>query len=198
MRGVAMTVPRSPVDIKFVDTAPASYGCDSTGTVTLLNGVATGTDFTNRIGRRIRNLSLELVGFLYPESQTTTQMDLCRVLIVLDKQPNGAIPAITDVLTSSTSLAGRNLNNAKRFTILKDDMMECGSFSTTATQAVASAPTTQRLVYHLPLGMETEYLNTTSAITSISTNSIVLLTVGNATSGSGHNLVAYVRILFDG
>ena len=41
-------------------------------------------------------------------------------LIVYDRQPNGALPAATDVLTSNTMMAVQNLDNRDRFIILAD------------------------------------------------------------------------------
>ena len=39
-----------------------------------------------------------------------------------DRQPNGALPAATDVLTSNTIMAAQNLDNRDRFLILADIM----------------------------------------------------------------------------
>jgi hypothetical protein len=194
-----MTVPRSPTDVKFVDTASASYACDTTGSVTLLNGVATGTDFTNRIGRRIRNLRILCRGLVTPESSTATSSNLVRVMLILDHQPNGAIAGVTDILASATSLSDINVSNCRRFGVLRDTMMEIGSFSNTATQAVSAAPAVQRLCFEQDLnGVVSEYLTTGNTITGLSTNAILLLTIGAVASGSGHNLGAYFRIYFDG
>lgn len=53
---------------KVVDTASASYACDTTGSVTLLNGMAQGSDFTNRIGRKYTNVAVQLEDFSVPKT----------------------------------------------------------------------------------------------------------------------------------
>jgi hypothetical protein len=198
MRGVAMTVPRSPVDIKFIDTAAAGYGCDTTGSVTLLNGVATGTDFTNRIGRRIRNIRVLCRGFMAPESYTSTINNLVRIMIVIDHQPNGAIAGVTDILASSSSMTDINISNCKRFSIIKDMTMALGYFSNTATQAVSASMGTEPVVFEQQLNVLSEFLTTGGTITGLSSNALLLLTIGSVAAGSGHNLNAYFRIYFDG
>ena len=105
---------------KVVETASASYACDTTGSVTLVNGMAQGSDFTNRIGRKYTNVAVQLEGYLGPQDSNvgTTK---CRIMLIYDAQPNGALPAITDVLTASTSNAFMNLNNRDRFKVLCDE-----------------------------------------------------------------------------
>ena len=114
---------------KVVDTASASYACDTTGSVTLLNSMAQGSDFTNRIGRKYTNVAVQLEGFLGPQDNSigTTK---CRVMLIYDSQPNGALPAIADVLTASTSNAFMNLNNRDRFKVLCDENYTLGQLTT--------------------------------------------------------------------
>ena len=118
-------VRRSRDERKVIDVDPALYAGDTTGSVTLLNGVATGTDFTDRIGRKIVMRSLYLRGTLSPVDGITLD-NMCRVLIVYDMQSNGAAPAITDVLKSATSIAQLNMNNRDRFRVIMDKQFAVG------------------------------------------------------------------------
>ena len=131
---------------KTIDLATANYACDTTGSVTALNLVATGTDYTDRIGRKILMKSVNLIGTIVPQD-TTVSANLSRVMLVYDKQPTGALPVITDILNTSNSLSQINLNNRDRFVILANHLFAGASYNNTATQAVAGSPTTE--VVHL-------------------------------------------------
>ena len=134
---------------KVVETASASYACDTTGSVTLVNGMAQGSDFTNRIGRKYTNVAVQLEGYLGPQDSNvgTTK---CRIMLIYDAQPNGALPAITDVLTASTSNAFMNLNNRDRFKVLCDENYTLGQSTTRrhkrspAVRLLKTSPSTRR------------------------------------------------------
>ena len=94
---------------KSVSLGIANYACNSTGSVTALNLVATGTDFTNRIGRKINIKSVFIRGWVFPEDNDTLQQ-MARVMLVWDEQPNGALAAVTDILDTVDSSSQLNLN----------------------------------------------------------------------------------------
>ena len=83
-------------------------------TITVLNDVAQGTTAITRLKRKILMKSVLVQGTL------TNSSGQGRILIVYDRQANGAAPAATDVLTSNTIMAIQNLDNRDRFIILAD------------------------------------------------------------------------------
>lgn len=180
---------------KVVDTASASYACDTTGSVTLVNGMAQGSDFTNRIGRKYTNVAVQLEGFLGPQDSNvgTTK---CRIMLIYDAQPNGALPVITDVLTASTSNAFMNLNNRDRFKVLCDENYTLSAIDNTASQAFAGSPTAQNISVYKKINLETICDGTTAAIGDVQTGSIFLLTIGSAATGLAFNFVGAVRTRF--
>lgn len=100
------------------------------GTVNSLTYPIEGSSFYNRIGRRTRGVSLELHGIIEPTLTNTaaTKAQYARIIIVYDRQSNGATPAVSDILldyfvggqTSTTSQSGLNMDNRDRFMILRD------------------------------------------------------------------------------
>jgi len=186
---------RSPQELKVVDTAQFNSDFDTTGTFTLVNGVATGTDFTDRIGRKVCWKSLLVQGHIINEGDPSTT-NLCRIMIVYDSQPNGALPALTDVLTAATSTAPLNLNNRDRFRVLMDKRFALGSVSTTATQAVSDR-TTALIHKYKKLNLETIFDATTAAIGSIQTGSIFCLTVGTVAAGTTYEFQGSIRLRFN-
>lgn len=111
---------RSNVEVKgrsrtlALTSASAAAGSVVTG----LTLVPEGSDYNERIGRKVqvRNLKLR-----FHCSGTG------RFIIFMDKSPNGVLPSITDVLDNSSvaTLAYAPINpfNNERFVILKDQMI---------------------------------------------------------------------------
>lgn len=107
------------VEFKTIETdEDATSVIDSTGEVNLLNGMSQGTDNFERIGRRVTLKSIEL-HMTAKATAATGLRQKALAFLVLDKHPNGATPAITDMLTISNVLALRNLDNRDRFVFLR-------------------------------------------------------------------------------
>ena len=124
-------------ELKTIDVAPTQAEATTTAAITLLNGVATGTDYTARIGRKIRMKSLYMRIQISPVDQVTSDT-FVRLLIVYDMQSNGTAPAITDVLNTGSTVDHFNLNNRDRFKILMDKCIPIGANVNTATQAYSN------------------------------------------------------------
>lgn len=192
--GVAARIRRN--EKKVIDVDPGNLNVSTTGTVTLINGVATGTDFTDRIGRKIVMRSVYVRGLLRPED--TTVSDQCaRVMLVYDMQSNGAAPAITDILKSASSLAQLNMNNRDRFRVLMDKTFAMAGLQDTATQAFAGSPTTHVMKKYKRCNLEVLYNGTTNAIGSIATGALFLVTIGSVAAGSASTFTVSTRVRFD-
>lgn len=183
------------IERKAIDVDRAAYVGDTTGSVTLLNGVATGTDFTNRIGRRILMKSLYVRGFVFPIDSTVVD-NLSRVIIVYDSQVNGAIPAITDILKEAFSESQINLNNRDRFHILADKTFQMGSVNNTATQAYQGSPTVHKFKIFKKLNLEVIFGGTTNLVASIQTGALWMVTIGNVGANAGSDITATSRVRF--
>jgi len=93
-----------------------------------LNGVAQGTEAFERVGNKItvKSVEMRVVCDIHANSAgaaTGVQIPTgVRVLLVLDKQANGAAPAFTDVLTGSGegTLDMKKIENSERFVIIRD------------------------------------------------------------------------------
>lgn len=178
----------------MVDTAAATYVFDTTGTVTLLNGTATGTDFTNRIGRKVNWRSFLIQG-LIQVSTSPAFVSLNRIMIVYDSQPNGALPAVTDVLQQATAVSPLNLNNRDRFRVLLDKRFALGPYNTTVSSSVADR-TCMHLNKYRKCNVDTIYDGTTAAIADIQSGSVFMLTIGTQPATSNHLFTGTVRMRF--
>lgn len=117
-------------ELKFLDvTTNVTPALAGTGSLTLLNGCAQGTDANQHIGRTTRMKSLYWLweGAVAP---TTTGQGSMRLVILYDKEAEGAAPTIaagdqTDAFNQDDIVAQMNLNNRDRFVTLLDEVVEC-------------------------------------------------------------------------
>lgn len=117
---------------KFLDVTTATaltFGSAVGLAPVLLNGCAQGTDANQHIGRQttMRSLYWLWEGNVAP---TTTGTSPIRMVIVYDKEAEGAAPTLaaglqTDIFNADNITAQMNLNNRDRFIVLVDEIVEC-------------------------------------------------------------------------
>lgn len=178
-----------------IDVDTALYEAITTGSVTLLNGVAQGDDFTNRTGRKITMKSLYIRGVV-KNFDTTSGPTLGRMLIVYDKQANAAAPTVADILKEATSTSQFNLNNRDRFSIIMDKQWAVGCIDTTATQSFAAGPICHEYKLYKKLNLDTIFNGTGATIASIATGSIYMVIIGDVTTTQGCYFRLSSRIRF--
>lgn len=111
-------------ELKFVDT---SFSSDpAAGSVaftagTLLNSLDVGAGGSQRVGRKVTIKSL-LIRYQNKLAPTSVGGSPIRILVVYDKQANGAAPAITDILLTDSANSPNNIGNSDRFVTLSDQI----------------------------------------------------------------------------
>lgn len=168
-------------DPGYVDLASASYGLDTTGTITLVATIAQGTTVNTRIGKQARYKSFQIRGSVF--SGTTTTSSQGAWMLVYDKRPTGSLPAITDILVSVSEDSFLNDNNSGRFRILRRKSYTCIGKSTADTN---SNPT---IVHNIDEYIKCKKPITfkalgTGAIADIEMGAVYLVTVGNTANGT--------------
>jgi len=116
-------------EVKNVDVSNAISIPSATatfGTPVLLNGLDQGAGNSQRIGRRVilKSLLLRWSFSLPSATEANGQLGPVRILIYYDKNPDGLIPGITDVLDNSSINGLTNLGNSDRFIILRDFLID--------------------------------------------------------------------------
>lgn len=119
---------------------------NTTGVVVAINLIAVGSSMFNRVGRKIEMRSVRFVAKLENPGVTraTINPDMGRIMIVYDRQTNGAFPAIADILqdtdqagTNTTEgMSGLNMDNRERFVTIMDKKI--GLPQATMTAGVAT------------------------------------------------------------
>jgi len=166
----------------YVDVAAADYVLDTTGSVTLLNTVPQGTSVNQRVGKKVVLKSLQCRGNL--QNGSTANSNDVAFMIVYDKRPTGALPAVTDILTSATSTSMNNDANSGRFTVLKRcDEVLIGNLTAAANYTEAAVKSAD---FFLPLkGIATTYKAAgTGVIADIEQGALYLVTVGQVAAGT--------------
>jgi len=190
-RAVASGLNRRGVASKetgFVDLALASYPYDTTGSVTLLNTVAQGASVNTRVGKKIVLKGLLCRG--RHNNSSTALINDCAYIIVYDKRPTGALPAVTDILVASNSQSMNNDANSGRFKILKrEDFVLIGNTSQ-AAPPVSDGNLTEKTAMSADFWLNLKNLPTTykaagtGAIGDIEEGALYLVTVGNNAAGT--------------
>lgn len=166
----------------FLDVATATYAFDTTGSVTLLNTVPQGASVSQRVGKKIVLTSLQVRGNTFNNSAALWN-DVA-MLIVYDRRPTGALPAITDILNSVSSVSMNNDANSGRFVIVKrSDFVMIGN--TTAAANISESAVVDASAY-IPLGNKPTVYKAaaTGAIGDIEQGALYLVTVGAVAAGT--------------
>lgn len=166
------------LEMKYVDTTIASGVLDTTGSITLINGISEGDDNTNRNSRSVLIKSVEVRGSAQPTA-TTGLPQKCRLLLVWDNAANGVAPAIADILTAVSPYAYPNVNFERRFTILWDWSFVLGlQAAAVADQVIVNYDT------QLRLNSLVQFQGTGGTVASIQNGAMYFVSVGGNAAGT--------------
>lgn len=174
-------------ETKYWDTNLSVTSIQTNGTIIdSLNLVPQGTGDSERIGREMKIKGLFIRGqFELNSSTSITSSVKMRMIIYLDKQANGAAALAGDILDTGVIVAGvnafRNLDNGKRFKILKDKRVQINYTAHDGT-AYAEHAVNFNFAWTPKKPLSIEFSQTTGAITEIRSNNIGILFVSNTTS----------------
>lgn len=155
---------------KEVITAAATVlygGTTANGvTVALLNGIAEGLDYNNRIGRKIRAKYVDCSISV----ETGNNGDYGFWAIVLDRQPTGSVPAFTDIFDT----AGTDVGLAPKNTNIYQDR-----FLLLAREEFAIGINTQCPPYHVKRYVSMSKLQGRDATCNFSSSAATIAAINN-------------------
>lgn len=168
----------------------------SSGVLYLLNSCATGTDFTERVGRKIIMKSLLLrIGVYWDQNQNDSNGDIIRFTVVQDTQANQTAPIVTDILSAAAVFRPTNLNNRQRFRILSDKFVSMGSVTAAAGELVNGGTTPRLHKLYRKMNIPVTFGATGAGIGSITTNSLYLLVINLASGATNCSINSRVRFV---
>jgi len=172
-------------ELKYLDVNYGNSVADTTGLVTLMNGVATGSTAITREGRQCVWRSVEVHGLLMPVDSTISD-SRCDIYVIYDQQPGAAVPAMTDLFVESIAGSPHNLNYRDRFRTLAHQVFTLGKRDTTATQTFSASPGPMPVDIYKRLAIKSTFKGDGNAIGDIATGAIYLVTLGsNAAAACG-------------
>lgn len=191
---------------KLIDVAVTAYDVNTTGSFTLLNGCVQGSDYTQRIGRKILLKSVYIRGFVTPQqavvpsAATASVAQQVRMILFVDSQPNGAAPAVTDLLNTAHPASQLNLNNRDRFKVLRDEVINFGPLMPgVGTFAELGADLIGDVNVYKKLNLETIYnAGNAGTIADINSGALYMFWIGSVASNDQDSLArvsARVRFL---
>jgi len=170
-------------DIGYVDYTIAGLSINTTGSLTLMATIPQNSSQSGRVGKRIIFKSIQMRGLALAD--TTATINDCSIILVYDRKPTNALPAVTDVLVTASPSAMNNDTNSGRFKILKRiDFVLTGN--STAPASGMEAYNTD-CFYKFPGGKDSEGTFKAGAdgvIGDIEKGALYLLLVGNVAAGT--------------
>lgn len=182
-------------ELKTIDTAGVNSLVTVGGAVVLLNGVAQGSDYTDRIGRKTCMKSFFFKFDIRLASVSTPTGEMARALIVYDSQANGAAPTVANILSTATALSPMNLNNRDRFKVLKDWLIPLEFSVFTAGALTQGSPMRHIRKTYKKLNLDVIFGGTGATVASIQTGSIYLLTIGTVGSVATFDYDSRIRFV---
>jgi len=186
-------------ELKVKDNVPTKnsmvFNSSSTNGTLLCNGLAQGSEYNTRIGRKILMKSLLIRATIKNTADLAnkTLTGNYRLLVVYDKQVNAVAPALTDIIetTSDSTFAMTsplNLNNRDRFIVLSDKIGSL-TVTTAATQGaagdVAAFFVCKNIKIYKKLNHETIYNSgVAGTVGDINTGALYVFLVGDRASGT--------------
>jgi len=199
--------------LKCVDLlgAPVSTPFSTTLGLALTNATNIGSNINNRLGRKIRMRSLHVHGIIqHYQAGAIPGDDFIHLMVVYDKQPNGAVPVASDLFQSvdiggpstTTAWAFMNPSNFERFRVLRH--YKAKMEYTAATPEVSHETTDYKkdvtIDWHINLrGLETQYnAGTAGNVQDQVSGSLLLVTYGVQTAAnSQYQFVGNTRLRFE-
>lgn len=187
---------------KFFDIPVTNYVVTPAGLFTLLHVPQLGSDFYDRIGRKTVAKSVYIRGYISIQaSLALTNIDvpshMARMIIFVDSQPNGAAPAVTDLLNTASVASQLNPNNRDRFQIIKDKQFSFDAWAVNDQRAGFNR-TTYPIKCYKKLNLETIFGQTSAGtIGDINTGALYMFWIGSTNIDQGDTATLGTRIRFD-
>jgi len=186
--------------VKDLNDSYVIGGTGGAGQLILVNGIQAGTDYSQRLGRQARILSVMWRGTFEAEIPASYNKPLgqkVRFMLIVDRQANAVDPTVTPGISGFISYilkngydvnSFNNLDNRERFVVLTDKLYEMGPMGQVITSNTVSpaAITTQlrgvggykgslEIQGYKRMNITTTYKDATANWAAIATNAIFFL-----------------------
>lgn len=196
-------VRRRDVEMKFHDVNTVDASVTTTAEAsTSLNLIAQGTTQSQRIGRKCILKSVQCRGQVALAAQDDVAVPAgplkFRIMLIWDKQANGAVPATSQILTDNTNINSfNNLANKGRFVTLyeyTDTLVQQAGSGTGVTGDWAGD--IKQFQLYKKVNIPIEFDSTAGAITEIRSNNLFWVIYRQSAAVDNVTFTANVRLRF--
>lgn len=172
------------VEVKYaeVTVANTTIGTASQFLTSLAALVDQGTGESQRIGRKYTIKSINIRGECVLPSEGASSANYCdevRVIVVQDKQPNGATATFSDIYATAVSTgtpvidwrAFRNMENIQRFNVLADRTYSLNDFIVNNADTTHTNYCKQMSIFR-KCNINVEMKGTTAAVSNLISNNV--------------------------
>lgn len=182
-------------EAKFFDVASGTLPLNTTGSVSQVDSIPTGTTVNSRDGRKFKLTSFQIRGLALADTTTTNTQGA--MYLVWDRQPNKALAAITDILDTNSSVSFQKRENIQRFKIIKKWRWVFSGNSTTPNGYGTIYDIDDYVKLPDECLAETTSADTTGAIGNRVTGALLLITTGSSgASTADGNVTVTTRVNF--
>jgi len=181
------------IEKKWFDKIQSNVAMTAAGFVYTLNcDLAQGTSQSTRIGAKINIVSVHLRGAVRWDNHAVDNGSMARLILMIDTQANGDVPAPTQVLSNNpiSVYDFNNLTNTPRFRVLKDWYL-------TAPLGVWNGATLifprTKIKFNKKVEIPVMYSSNTGAIAEVRTNNLILLQYTNGADLAHIDLLSRIR-----
>jgi hypothetical protein len=171
-------------ELKFLDLNFNYVPPNVLGTIHHLGPtISQGTGPNNRIGRRVQLHSILVRGAVLLLTDTTdpSPFDRIRIMLVQDKQTNGALPTVAEVVDNPTIDGFNNVDNSLRFKVLYNKtftLNSTSSYQDTSSSRMYPSPCTRSVNFNIKFKKRKpviSYGSTTGALSEMESNSFFFI-----------------------
>lgn len=177
---IAKTLRQNKPEKKHFDKA-LDFSCTNNEAPTSMCDIAEGIGSGDRIGLRVRPLSLHC-NYQLQWNNTATQQTSCRVIIFLDKESDGAVPTRAQIFegggTANTTTLLNNINEGSRFVILYNKIHNNRNASQTTIKD-------ETYSLRLKLGRKMHFRDGTGGANAKGNNMIYIIGMGDVADATG-------------
>lgn len=171
------------VEFKHNDNTTSIANQTTSATVQNLFIPTQGDTDTNRNGDSVKVVSLQAKFDIYHNSSATNT--ITRIMLIQDKQTNGAVPNASDILSVTSVIGLRNVDWGKRFNVLFDRKVH-----TDSTNPIKFLKFYKKITVHMEFG------GNAGSIADINKNSFIVLAISDeATNGPQINRATRIRFI---
>lgn len=156
------------------------FSCTNNEACTSMCDIAEGVGSGDRIGLRVRPLSLHC-NYQLQWNNTATQETSCKVMVILDRESDGTVPTRAQIFegggTANTTTLLNNINEGSRFIVLYNKTHNNRNLSTSVKDETYS--------FRLKLGRKMHFRDGTGGSNAKGNNMIYIIGMGDVADATG-------------